>query len=79
MENALQKIKDFNMEVDKVSKELQSTFPTFGFSIKYTNDIFIFSIKADKDNSNTLMTSLYVVKYPDGFDIELFKSIIDKY
>ncbi|MCG3662507.1 hypothetical protein L5F37_03745 [Aliarcobacter butzleri] len=79
MEKTLQKIKEFHNNINKVADELHTTFPKYGFKIKFMSEIFLFTVETENENIETLTTSSYILKYPTGFDIELFKTIIDKY
>ena len=72
-------MKEIDNNINKVVKELNTTFPEYGFKIKNMSDIFIFTIEAENEDIETLVTPQYILKYPVGFDIELFKTVVDKY
>ena len=79
MKETLQKMKEIDNNINKVVKELNTTFPEYGFKIKNMSDIFIFTIEAENEDIETIVTPQYILKYPVGFDIELFKTVVDKY
>ncbi|MCT7614741.1 hypothetical protein [Aliarcobacter butzleri] len=79
MKETLQKMEEFNNNINKVANELHTTFPKYGFKIKFMSEIFLFTVEAENEDIKTLTTPHYILKYPVGFDIELFKTIIDKY
>ena len=79
MKETLQKMKEIDNNINKVVKELNTTFPESGFKIKNMSDIFILTIEAENEDIETLVTPQYILKYPVGFDIELFKTVVDKY
>lgn len=79
MKNIVQKIKDFNKGIELVTEDLKTTFPDVGFSIKFSSDIFIFTIDKNEEATELYTTSEYILRYPKGFDIDLFKSVIEKY
>lgn len=79
MKDTLQKMKEIDNNINKVVKELNTTFPKYGFKIKSMSEIFIFTVEAENEDIETLVTPQYILKYPVGFDIELFKTVVDKY
>ena len=79
MKEVLQKMKEIDSSINKVVKELNTTFPKYGFKIKSMSEIFIFTVDVENEDIETLVTPYYILKYPVGFDIELFKTVVDKY
>lgn len=79
MKNIIQKIKDFNKGLELVTEDLKTTFPDTGFRIKFSSEIFIFTIDQNEEAVEMYTTETYILRYPKGFDIELFKSVIEKY
>ncbi len=79
MKKTIQKMKELNHELEEVTKELETTFPSTHFKIKCTSEVIIFTVDRSETATETYVAPEYIIKYPPGTDITLLKSIIDKY